>query len=164
MDTRQIICCLRDVGSFLGVFASYKPPQYPILRYGTLIVITDPHTESGSHWLAIHIQSRSSRLYCFDSYGLPPYIAAIQSFINRNCTVWDYNMVQLQGSTTTVCGKYCCLLGLYRDRGYSPQKFAGLLSVGSMQSDRRVSELFKAEFGPLPRVLQRNGQCNTSLR
>jgi hypothetical protein len=163
MDTRQIICCLRDVCSFLGVFASDMLPTHPIQRSGTLIVNTDPHTETGSHWLAIHIQSRSSRLYYFDSYGLPPYIPTIQSFINRNCAVWDYNTVQLQGSTTTVCGKYCCLLALYTDRGYSPQTVAGL--YGSLQSaDKRVSELFKAEFGPLPRVLQRNGQCNTSLR
>jgi hypothetical protein len=163
MDTRQIICCLRDVCSFLGVFASDMFPTHPIQRSGTVIVNTDPHTETGSHWLAIHIQSRFSRLCYLVSYGLPPYIPAIQSFINRNCNVWDYNMVQRQGSTITVCSKYCCLLALYTDRGYSPQYFAG--HIGSPQSaDRRVSELFKAEFGQLPRVLQRNGQCNTSLR
>jgi hypothetical protein len=92
------------VVSFLGVFASDMLPEYLIQSPGTLIVNTDPHTESGSHWLSIHIQSRASRLYYFDSYGLPPYIPAIQSFINRNCTVWDYNTVQLQGSTATVCG------------------------------------------------------------
>jgi hypothetical protein len=145
MDTRQIICCLRHVYSFLGVFASDILPKYPIGRSGTLIVNTDQHTVSGSHWLAIHIQSRSSRLYYFDSYVLPPYIPAIQSFIKHNCTVWDYNAIQLQGSTTTVCGKYCCLLMLYMDRGYSPLKFVGQFS-GSMQSDKRVSELFKAEL------------------
>jgi hypothetical protein len=142
-------------------FSACLPPTC-LQRSGTLIVNTDPHTDSGSHWLTIHIQSRSSRLYYFESYGLPPYIPAIQSFINRNYTVWDYNTVQLQGSTTSVCGKYCFLLALYMDSGYSPQKFVGLL--GSIQSDKRVSELFKAEFGPLPNVLQRNGQCNTSLR
>jgi hypothetical protein len=149
-------------GFVSGVFASDMLPKYLIQRSDTLILNTDPHTESGSHWLAIHIQSRSSRLYYFDSYGLPPYIPTIQSFINRNCTVWDYNTVQLEGSTS-VCGKYCCLMALYMDRGYSPQKFVGLLS-GSIQSDKRVSELFKAQFGPLPNILQRNGQCNTSLR
>jgi hypothetical protein len=151
------------VVSFLVVFASDMLPKYPITRSGTLIVNADPHTESGSHWLAIHIQSRSSRLYYFNSYGLPPYIPAIQSFINLNCTVWDYNSVQLQGSTTTVCGKYSCLMALYMERGYSRQKFVGLLHASS-HSDKRVSELFKAEFGPLPEVLRRNGQCNTSLR
>jgi hypothetical protein len=130
MNTRQIICCLRDAVTFHGVFASDMLPKYPIAGSGTLIVNTDQHTESGSHWLVVHIQSRSSRLYYFVSYGLHPFIPAIQSFISRNCTVWDYNSVQLQGCTTNVCGKYCCLLALYMDRGYSPQKFVGLLASG----------------------------------
>jgi hypothetical protein len=79
MDTRQIICYLRDVGSFLGVFAYDMLPKYPTERSGTIIVNTDPHTEYESHWIAIHIQSRSSRLHYFYSYGLPPYIAANHS-------------------------------------------------------------------------------------
>jgi hypothetical protein len=53
MDTRQIICCLRDVGSLIGVFASDMLPKSAIIRSGTLIVNTDPRTQSGSHWLAI---------------------------------------------------------------------------------------------------------------
>jgi hypothetical protein len=163
MDTRQIICCLRYVGcSFLGVFASDMLPKHPTASSCTFIVNTDPHTEPGSHWLAINIQSRSSRLYYFDSYSLTSYIPAIHSFINHNCTLWDYDSVQLQGSTTTVCGKYCCLMALYMDRGYSPEKFVALL--GSVQSDKRVSELFEAEFGPLPKILGRDGQRNTCLR
>ena len=51
------MCCLRSVGSFLGVFPSDILPQLNIARSGTLIVNTDPHTDSGSHWLAIHLQS-----------------------------------------------------------------------------------------------------------
>jgi hypothetical protein len=81
MDTRQIICCLRDVGSFLGVFPSDLLPKYSIALYGTLIVNTDPQTESGSHWLAIHFQSLSSTEFYFDSYGLPPLIPSIQTLI-----------------------------------------------------------------------------------
>jgi hypothetical protein len=67
MDTRQIICCLRDVGSFLGLFPSDLLPQHSIARSGTLIVNTDPHIESGSHWLAIHFESSS-----FTAYNLIP--------------------------------------------------------------------------------------------
>jgi hypothetical protein len=138
MDTRQIICCLGDAGSFLGAFASDMLPKYHIAQSCTLIVNSDTYTEFGSHCLAFHIQSRSSRLYYFDSYGLPPLIHSIQSFIKRNCNVWEYNSVQLQGSNTTVCGKYCCLLAMFTYRGFSPQKFVGLL--GSVHTDKRVSE------------------------
>ena len=119
MDTRQIIFCLMYVISFLGVFPSDLLPRHSIARSGTVIVNTDPLTESDSHWLAIHFQSRSLCSYYFDSYGLRPFIPSIDSFIRRNSIVWDYNSVQLQGHTSTVCGKYCCLFALYMDRGYT---------------------------------------------
>ena len=147
MDTRQIMCCLRYVGSFLGVFPSDLLPGHSIARSGTLIVNTDPHTESGSHWLTIHFQSKSHSSYYFDSYGLPPYIPSIQSFIRRNCSVWDYNTVRLQGLTSTICGKYCCLIALYMDRGYTPKQFVGLLATAT--ADKLVSDMFESEFGPL---------------
>ena len=58
---------------FLGVFPSDLLPQQPIAPSGTIIVNTEPHTEGGSHWLAIHLQSRPHSSF-FDSYGLPPFI------------------------------------------------------------------------------------------
>ena len=150
MDTRQIICCLRSVGSFLGVFPSDLLPQLPIARSGTLIVNTDSHTESGSHWLAIHLQSRSHSSFYFDSYGLPPFIPSIESFIHRNSIVRIYNTVQLQAPTSTVCGKYCCLFALYMDRGYTPREFVGLFTTTS--ADRAFSDMFASEVGPLRRL------------
>ena len=101
MDTRQIMCSLRYVSLFLGVFPSVLLPRHPIALSGTLIVNTDPHTKSSSHWLAIHFQSRSHYPYYFDSYVVPPCIPSIQSFIRHNSLVWDYNTVQLQGPTST---------------------------------------------------------------
>ena len=95
MDTRQIMCSLRSVGSFLGFFLSDLLPQQPIAPSGTLIVNTDCHTESGSHWLAIHLQSRSHSSFYFDSYGLPPFIPSIESFLHRNSIVQNYNAVHL---------------------------------------------------------------------
>ena len=124
MDIRQIICCLRSVCSFLGVF-----PSDPIARTVTLIVNTDPHKERGSHWLAIHLQPKSHSSFYFDSYGLPPFIPSIESFLHRNSIVHNYNTVQLQETTSTVCGKNCCLFALYIDRSYTPRQFVGLLPM-----------------------------------
>ena len=107
------MCCLWYVSSFLVVFPSDLLHQHPIASSGTLIVKTDPHTHSGSHCLAIHLQSRSQSSYYFNSYGLLPFIPSIQSFIKRNCIVWDYNAIQLQGPTSSLCCKYCCLFALY---------------------------------------------------
>jgi hypothetical protein len=58
MDSAQIIRTLRNVDSFLGVFPSDLLPR-SISRSGTLTVNTDPHTEKGSHWLAIKFQTKS---------------------------------------------------------------------------------------------------------
>jgi hypothetical protein len=154
------MCCLQHVSSFLGVFPSDLLPQHSTARSGTLIVNTDPHIETGSHWLAIHFQSRSFTAYYFDSYGLPPFIHSIEAFIRRNCTVWDYNSVQLQEPTTAVCGKYCCPFALYVDRGYTPQQFVGLLST--VDAYKLVSEMFESEFGPLHKMPRGGGQCNVS--
>ena len=81
------MCCLRYVGSFLGVLRSDLLPRDCIALFGTLIVNSDPHTQSGSHWLAIHFQAKSHSSYYFDSCGPPPYIPSMQSFIRRNCSV-----------------------------------------------------------------------------
>jgi len=122
MDTLQILCTLRNVKSFLGVFPSDILPN-SITPSGTVIINADPHTEKGSHWLAIHFETKASSAYYSDSYGISPIIPAKQAFVKRNCTVWVYNTVQLQGLTSTVCGQYCCLFALYMDKGYTPKQF-----------------------------------------
>ena len=160
MDTRQIICTLKTVNSILGVYPSDLLP-HSIQRAGTLIINTDPHTKKGSHWLAIHFQPKSSTAFYFDSYGQPPYNTDIQTFLRRNCTVWDYNKTQLQGPTSIVCGKYCCLFALYTDRGFTPHHFTEGLFTADI-ADRQITDLFASEFGSL-RGTPRGGQCCTSL-
>ena len=106
MDTLQIMCALRDLRSFAGVFTSDLLP-HSIAHACTVIINADPLTEKGSHWLAVQFLPKSSSAYCFVSYGLPPtLVPAIHEFIRRNCAVWDYNRRQLQGLTSNVCGKY----------------------------------------------------------
>jgi hypothetical protein len=160
MDTVQIQCTLRSVKSFIGVFPSDLLPSHSIGRCGTIIINTDPHTESGSHWLAVRIEPRSSYAYYFDSYGIPPFLPSIQSFLRRNCTIYEYKSVQLQGITSTVCGKYCCLFALYVDRGYAPKQFAALFSPTS--ADLQITNMFASEFGSL-RNIPRGGQCSSGL-
>ena len=115
------------------------------------------HIQSGSQWLPIRLEHRSSTAFYFDSYGLSPHIHDIQSFLRRNCNVLNYN-AQLQGPTNTVCGKYCCLFALYMDRGYTGQQFVGLFTPGS--ADQQVENLFIKQFGSL-RGVPRGGQCCT---
>ena len=156
MDTVQILCTLRNVNSFLDVYASHLLPR-SITKTCTAIVNADPHTEGGSHWLAIHFCPKSSSAYYFDSYGIVLFVPDILAFIKRNCTTWDYNKRQLQSLTSDVCGKYSCLFTLYMDRGYTPQQFVTLFGT-SDAADRQVEGMFTAEFGAeMPR--DGWGQC-----
>jgi len=150
MDTVHVLCTLRNVKTFLGVFPSDLLPQ-SITLSGSIIINAHPHTERGSHWLAIHFEPRSSSASYFDWYSVSSFIPKIQAFLRRNCTVWDYNTVQLQGLTSTVCGLYCCLFALYKDRSCTQKQYVGLFTADI--ADRQIYEIFTSEFGP-PRKLQ----------
>jgi hypothetical protein len=156
MDTVQILCSLRDVGSLLDVFPSDLLPQ-SITRTCTVIVNADPYTERVSHWLAIRFLPKSASAYYFDNYGLSPLVPSILAFIRRYCATWDYNKRQLQGLTSDVCGKYCCLFALYADRGYTSQHFVSLFDA--CNADRQVEQLFAAEFGAELPKSSGWGQC-----
>jgi hypothetical protein len=97
--------------------------------------------------------------YYFDSFGLAPYIPAIQTFLKRICIVSEYNTTQLQGLTSPVCGKYRCLFARYVDRGYTPEQFVSLFDPAIAAS--QINQLFASEFGPLHKI-PRGGQCGTS--
>ena len=115
-------------------------------------------TQSGSHWLAISLEPRSSTAFYFDSYGLSPHIQDIQSFLRRNFTVLNYKNLELQGPVSTVCGKYCCLFTLYMDRGYTGKPFVGLFTPSLAY--QQVEQLFASEFGSFCGV-PRGGLCCT---
>jgi hypothetical protein len=162
MDTTQIICTLKNVHSFLGVFPSDLIPS-SVHRSGTIIINTDPHTEKGSHWLAINFTPKSQRAFYFDSYGLPPppSLPSIRSLLRHSATICDYNTTQLQGPTSSVCGHYCCLFALYMNRGYTPQQFVSLFHPDI--ADCQVTQLFRSEFGPQRARSRDGGQCCTCL-
>jgi len=96
MATVQILFSLRDFSSFLHVFSSDLLPQSNTQTSATLIINSDPHTEGGSHWLAVHFRPKSSSAYYFDSYGIIPLVPDIQAFIKRNCTAWGHYRRHLQ--------------------------------------------------------------------
>jgi hypothetical protein len=152
----QILCALRNVPSFLGVYPSDLLPPHAITRPGTVTINAGPQTRSGSHWFAIRLEPISSNAFYFESYGLPPLVPAFQSFLRRTSSVWEYNKTQLQGLTSTVCGHYCCLFALCSDEGVSQRQFVSLF--GARHADQRVLELFASRFGSRV-ALHRGGQC-----
>jgi hypothetical protein len=147
MDTLEIYRPLSNVPTFVGVFPSDLLPSHPLpglFKY-TLIINTDAHTEPGSHWAAVHLDTRSTTGYYFDPYGLFPLIRAIRT---------------LQGFTTDVCGQYAYLFALCLDRGLSLRHF--LVLFGTTEPDLLVEAAFVREFGrrnTRPGGGIRGGQC-----
>jgi hypothetical protein len=115
-------------------------------------------TQFALHWLAIRLEPMSSTAFYFDYYDLPPHIHDIETFLRRNCTVLNYNTIELQRPLSMVCVEYCCLFVLYTDRGYTGKQFVGLFTPDI--ADHQVEQLFESELVSLRRV-PRGGQCCT---
>jgi hypothetical protein len=135
-------------------------PCAEITSPSSIIVNADASTQPGSHWLAIRFEPRSPQAFYFDSYGLLPFVPNIQSFLRSNCSVLHCNENTLQGLTSTVCGKYCCLFLLFTDRGYTAKQFVRLFNPHI--ADLQIESLFADEFGSLRDVV-RGGQCSRGL-
>lgn len=116
MDTRDIERFInRDRvcrATFQGVFSSDTLPRNPRL----LICNTDPSSEPGQHWIAIHVDEYGRGEY-FDSFGRPPSFN-FRRYMDTHCGHrWTYNKRQLQSIISSFCGYYCCFYCLLRSRG-----------------------------------------------
>ena len=73
MDTLQILRALRGLPvASQGVFPADMLP----MRWtppATIVANTDPHSQPGSHWVAMYLDNDGHCVY-FDSYGVPPGI------------------------------------------------------------------------------------------
>jgi hypothetical protein len=127
---------------FEGVFASDTLPHALHRRPSLLIVNTDPISKGGSHWLAIYISCEGKGEF-FDSYGLPPYVPQIRSFLDKRCKSWRYNTVDLQAVNTTVCGQYCVMYLLFKAHGYSLFDFVKNFSNECLKNDETVHRMFE---------------------
>jgi len=142
-EPERCVHCAMYIPSLTSTPPTYKPRSITT----TLLVIVNavPHTEGCSQWLAVHFSPKFSSAFSFESYGIVPFVPDILAFKRRNCTSWDHERRQLQGLTSNVCRKYCCLFALYMDRGYTPQKFIALFDA--CNADRQVEGKFMADFG-----------------
>ncbi len=113
--------CLRHV--FKGVYSrDTLPTLSPCQHYPFgLIVNTDKKDEPGEHWLAIWAPSQDKAIF-FDSFGKPAlfYGIEIDQFLTDNFTEpYGFNNIQLQHSTSDMCGMFCIFFLFYMCKGLS---------------------------------------------
>lgn len=154
----DLIHALSKTPNFLDVFASDTLPlkirKFPV----SLIVNLDKQSQKGSHWVAIFIDGARTGYY-FDSYGLPPFLPSIRRFLSYNCRKWTYGRRQLQSIDSSVCGQYCVLYLIHRNKKKSTKAFLKAFTRNSNLNDYKVSERF---FNHMRRMYAKK-KCKRSL-
>lgn len=95
---------------------------------------TDKASRSGSHWVAIHVDSSGLGVY-FDSFGLPPYIPDHINRLRKNCKQFRWNVKQLQSETSDVCGQFCVMFLYYMTNGLTLEAFLDNFSDDLKKND-----------------------------
>lgn len=141
MNSLQVEWCLKKLPvQNVGVFPSDCLP-IKITPSTAFVVNTDPHTKTGTHWIAIYLD-KHQRLEYFDSSGKPPTVPDHVNFIRRNCWQYHFNHNKLQGDFSPVCGHYCLTYLYFRLQGYSMQDYVSQFSTNVNQNDFHVCNMF----------------------
>ena len=143
MDSRQINEILKGLlgPHFLGTYARNGMPTCVVPPF-SLVCNTDPNTETGEHWIAVHVDEEGNGEY-FDSYGLPPLHDAFENFLNRHCKTWTWNDRQIQQLASTVCGQHCIFYLTHRYLGLSLQEIRSFFTEDFRDNDRIVESYVK---------------------
>ena len=126
---------------FLGTFARNVMPTCVVPPF-SLVCNTDPNTETGEHWIAVHVDEEGNGEY-FDSYGLPPLQDAFENCLNRHCKTWTWNDRQIQQLASTVCGQHCIFYLTQRYLGLSLQEIRSFFTEDFRDNDRIVESYVK---------------------
>lgn len=110
MDTHSIIKAIMPYQKnniFKGVYPCDVLPNKFSLP-AIFVINLSPHTEPGSHWVAVYISPKKLAFY-FDSFGFPIQNTYILQFLRKHSNQITYNKEQLQHITSIKCGKFCCV-------------------------------------------------------
>ena len=114
-------------------------------KAAAFIVNTDKHTETGTHWVGVYIDTFTQCTY-FDSFGISPYHSEILNFINKvsNKPI-IYNSRMLQDVASTSCGLYAIYFLLMKARGRSLSQVIHRFLATNQQykNDRIVSRIIQ---------------------
>jgi hypothetical protein len=143
MNSIQLKNCFvkNDKKYFSGVYAADTLPNKVKLPVG-LIANTTPKTIPGDHWIAIYIDEKKHGYY-FDSFGRPPMVPSILSFLRKKCVKIQYNTKQVQHLNSIKCGQFSAVFLKFRTNGGSPKRFLDLFNHDLSLNEKIINSYFK---------------------
>jgi hypothetical protein len=129
-----------DKHFFSGVYAADTLPNKVKGPIG-LIANTAPKTNPGDHWIAIFIDEKKHGYY-FDSFGRPPLVPSILTFLRKNCVKIKYNTKQVQHLNSIKCGQFSAVYLKYRFNGGSSKHFVDLFNYDLSLNEKIITTYF----------------------
>jgi hypothetical protein len=121
MFESQIEEILKKEPTFIGCLARDELPTK--ITYPCCFVLnTEPRKKPGEHWLAINYNDVGF-CYFFDSYGQPPSIYNLDSYIKATSKKYTWNQKRIQGQSS-YCGYYAVLFLLFLKSGKLTEFFS----------------------------------------
>lgn len=143
MDTLSIINVIKPYqryNIFKGVFPCDLLPKKFSLP-AIFVINLSPHSEPGSHWIAIYITSMRHAFY-FDSFGFPVNNQYISLFLKKHANKINYNVKQLQHITSNKCGHFCCAFTISVLKNCSVSSFISKFSTNLFVNDITIQNMY----------------------
>lgn len=142
MNTLEIKKILKKIKCSTDVFClDALPTQIHRKPFG-IILNTDRCHEPGEHWVAIWLSQDETGEY-FDSFGFPPLLPEISTFLDNICANgWIYNCVQIQSYSASTCGLYSISYLQNKCNGKSLNEFISVYSQSPEDNDLKISNMF----------------------
>lgn len=143
MDTfsiRSVIAPHQRYNIFKGVFPCDSLPTKFSLP-AIFIINLSPHTEPGSHWVALYITSKRYAFY-FDSFGFPVNNHYILQFLKKHAVKITHNVKQLQHITSNKCGQFCCAFAISILKNCSVTSFISKFCSNLFVNDITIQNMY----------------------
>ena len=135
---------LRARRVFKGVYPRDRlPPSIVSNNNVSAYIINTGHSRGpGEHWVCVWFDGHGGAEY-FDSFGLPPTFASIDTFINKNSfRALKYNQRLCQSLVSSACGLYVLYYVLMKSRGSSLNRLLQPFNPYNLRgNDNRVRTL-----------------------
>ena len=99
---------------FRGVYPSDYLPRRPLDSPNSLIINLAPHSIKRGHFVCLY--QTHQQIFYFDPLGFPPWVPAVQHFIERSGKHLHYNTKAVQPIQSSYCGFYCMAFLLWFEK------------------------------------------------